>query len=96
MPAVEDHIAGVTGTVLLEHVGLLARYDQLGTFDRLRARIMDGAPLRGCWTLVPADDQSDRPAIDGRAIPVLTPNEWARIPPAWLANRHRAAVGGAA
>lgn len=94
MPAIEDHIATTPGTVLLEHVGLLSRYDELGLFDRLRQRIMDGAPLRACWILVPADDQSDRPAIDGRGIPVLTPNEWSRIPRPWLRNLHRAATRG--
>ena len=92
MPAIEDHIATSSGTVLLENVGLLSRYGELGLFDRLRQRIMDGAPLRACWTLIPADDQTDRPAIDGHGIPVLTPNEWSRIPRPWLRNLHRAAV----
>ena len=96
MPAIEDHIATISGTVLLENVGLLSRYGELGLFDRLRQRIMDGAPLRACWTLIPADDQTDRPAIDGRGIPVLTPNEWSRIPRPWLRNLHRAAVEGPA
>ena len=76
--------------------GLLARYDQLGLFDRLRARIMDGGPLRTCWTLLPADDQTDRPLVDGQAVPVLTPNEWARVPRSWLKNLHRAPAQGAA
>ena len=92
MPIIEDHIAAFPGTVLLEHVGLLGRYDELGLFDRLRQRIMDGSPLRSCWTLVPADDQIERPAIDGRGIPVLTPNEWARVPRPWLRNLHRGAA----
>ena len=81
---------------MIEHAGLLARYGQLALFDRLRARVMDGAPLRACWILLPADDQTDRPLIDGEAVPVLTPNEWARIPRSWLKNLHRAAVEGAA
>ena len=92
MPAVEDTIASSPGTVLIEHPGLLARYDQLGLFDRLRARIMDGEQLRTCWTLLPADDQADRPLVDGHAVPVLTPNEWARVPRSWLKNVHRAAA----
>jgi hypothetical protein len=91
MPAVEEEIATTTGTVLLEHVGLLARYGQLGLFDRLRERVMAGAPLKACWTLIPADEQTDRPAIDGQAIPVLTTNEYSRIPKPWLRNLHRAA-----
>jgi serine/threonine protein kinase len=96
MPAIEDVIATTPGTVLLENVGLLARYEQLGIFDRLRSRAMEGAPMRTCWTIVPADDQSDRPSIDGQAIPVLTPNEWARVPRGWLRNLHRADHQGAA
>jgi len=96
MPSVENTIATTPGTVLLENVGLLARYDQLGLFDRLRARVMDGGPMRACWTVVPADDQSERPSIDGHAIPVLTPNEWVRVPRAWLKNLHRASRQGAA
>ena len=94
--SVEDAIVATPGAVLLEHVGLLARYGQLGFFDRLRARLMDGVPMRACWTLLPADDQTDRPLIDGDAVPVLTPNEWARIPRSWLKNLHRAATEGAA
>lgn len=96
MPAVEDHIVSTPGTVLLEHVGLLGRYGQLGLFDRLRARIMEGSALRACWTLVPADDQADRPAIDGHGIPVLTSNEYSRIPRTWLRNLHRAGAQGQA
>lgn len=96
MPSVENTIATALGTVLLENVGLLARYGQLGLFDRLRTRVMDGGPMRACWTVVPADDQSDRPSIDGHAIPVLTPNEWVRVPRAWLKNLHRAGHQGAA
>ena len=96
MSAVEEAIAATQGTVLIEHAGLLARYGQLAFFDRMRARIMDGAPLHACWILLPADDQTDRPLIDGEAVPVLTPNEWARIPRSWLKNLHRAAVEGAA
>ena len=42
--------------------------------------------MQACWTLLPADDQTDRPLIDGDAVPVLTPNEWARIPRSWLKN----------
>lgn len=92
MPAVEQRIADTPGTVLLEHVGLVARYGQLGLFDRLRERIMADSRLRACWTLVPADEQADRPAVDGDAIPVLTSNEYARIPKSWLRNMHRAAA----
>ncbi|MDA0169809.1 BREX system serine/threonine kinase PglW [Solirubrobacter taibaiensis] len=91
MSAVQASIVDTEGTVLLENVGLLGRYAQLSLFDRLREQIMAGAPLRACWTLIPTDDQADRPAVDGHAIPVLTTNEYARIPKPWLRNLHRAA-----
>ena len=58
--AVEEAIVATPGTVLIEHVGLLARYGELGFFDRLRARLMNnGVPMRSCWTLLPADDQTN-------------------------------------
>lgn len=91
MPAIEAEIVTTAGTVLLEHVGLLARYEQLGLVDRLRAATMGEQPIRGAWLLLPASDQEERPTLDGAAIPVLTPNEWVRIPRPWLENRHRAA-----
>lgn len=50
----------------------------------------DGLP--GVWVLLPADEQKDLPALDGRPVPVLTPGQRARIPRAWL--RPSAAVGG--
>ncbi len=90
MPEVEEEIAGAGGTVLLEHLGLLARYDQMALLDRLRSRAMAGDGLRGCWALVPADEQAELPLVDGRPVPVLTPNEWSRVPRPWLRNLHRA------
>jgi hypothetical protein len=93
MPGAEGAIGGHTGTVLLEHLGLLARYEQLGLLGRLRSRTQTGDALRGCWVLVPADDQAELPTVDGAAIAVLTPNEWTRIPRSWLANLHRASRG---
>jgi hypothetical protein len=30
------------------------------------------------------------PSIDGVPVPVLGASQWARIPAAWIANRHRA------
>ena len=40
--------------------------------------------------LIPADDQAELPAVDGVPVPVLTPNEWVRVPRSWLRNVHRA------
>ena len=30
--------------------------------------------------------------VDSQVVPVLSGNEWARIPSSWLQNTHRAAV----
>lgn len=91
MPAIEAAIVTTPGMVLLEHAGLLARYGQLGLVDRLRAATMGEQAIRGVWLLLPASDQEERPTLDGAVIPVLTPNEWMRIPRPWLENYHRGA-----
>ncbi len=92
LPQVEEQLVATEGTVLLENAGLLARYGQLALVDRLRAAAAAAGPepLHGCWLLVPADEQSDMPLLDGAAVPALTPNEWARVPHSWLENVHRA------
>jgi len=90
VPPLEEQLTATEGTVLLENAGLLARYGQLALVDRLRAAAANPSrALRGCWLLVPGDEQGDRPMLDGAAVPALTPNEWARIPRSWLSNKHR-------
>jgi hypothetical protein len=94
--ALEPQVLGAGRTVLLTHPGLLARYDQVDFLERLRDRVgrrpEPGTPvLHGLWVLIPADDVGALPVLDGKAIPVIGPSQWARIPPAWLANAHRAA-----
>jgi len=89
MPGVQKELTSTIGTVLLENAGLLARYGQLRLVDELRAEVMRRGQLRGCWLLVPSDQQVELPLIDGQPVPVLTRNEWARIPEPWLENRHR-------
>jgi hypothetical protein len=87
MPLVEAQLATADQTVLLIYTGLLARYDQMTLLERLRERIgrTDGIP--GLWLLTPGDQQA---VIDGKAIPLLSPAQRARIPESWLENRHRA------
>lgn len=92
MPRVDAAVTAVEGVALLEHPGLLARYDQLGLVARLGEVVRDGrAALRGAWLLVPADAQATLPLVDGRPVPVISTNEWARIPEPWLGNLHRGA-----
>jgi hypothetical protein len=86
----ERELLAGTGTVLLAHPGLLARYDRLDVLERLKAAAgQPGAPA-AVWVLIAAGAQSPLPVIDGHAVPVITPAEWTRIPDAWLANVHRA------
>ncbi len=91
LPGVEKAIVDTPGTVLLERAGLLARYGKLGLLERLRAAASGEQSFKGAWLLLPADDQVERPTLDGSVIPVITRNEWLRIPIPWLRNLHRAA-----
>jgi len=96
MPSLEQELLTTEGTALLVFSGLLARYDRLDILERLRDRITipsgTGTPLRGIWVLVPADEQNALPTLDRKPVPVISSNQWARVPEAWLLNAHR---GGA-
>lgn len=86
IPRVEERLAAAEKTLLLTYAGLLARYDRMDLLERLRDQVgrRDGIP--GLWLLVPGDQQ---PLMDGRAVPILSPGQRARIPESWLENRHR-------
>jgi len=34
--------------------------------------------------LIPADEQSPLPMMEGKAVPVIGPAEWARVPERWI------------
>jgi hypothetical protein len=93
IPSLEDELFSTQGTVLLVYPGLLARYDRLDVLERLRDRITSpagtGAPLRGLWLLIPTDEQNALPTLDLKPVPVISSNQWARIPETWLTNAHR-------
>ncbi|HEX4863280.1 MAG TPA: hypothetical protein VFV02_04360, partial [Acidimicrobiales bacterium] len=85
VPDLESAILAIKGTVLLCDLGLLGRYGQLSLVDRLRSAVAHGTqPLRSLWVLVAHDGPAAGPSVDGHAIGVLTPNEWARIPRRWI------------
>jgi serine/threonine protein kinase len=92
LPKVEESLATADRTLLLTYPGLLARYDAVDFLERLRARVDQRNGLPGVWLLIPSDDQQAMPVIDGKAVPVITPGQWARIPDAWLQNLHRRAA----
>ncbi|MDQ3681208.1 MAG: hypothetical protein M3378_11860, partial [Actinomycetota bacterium] len=83
-------LAATSGTVLLTRCGLLARYKRLDVIARWRDAVHNRATsLDALWLLVSAPGTTDVPTLDGEAVPVLTRNEWARIPNDWLRNAHR-------
>jgi hypothetical protein len=86
MPAVEQALLQSDRPVLLGYPGLLARYGRLDLFDTLQQRAgrSDGPP--GAWVLIPSDDQSALPVIDGQPLPVITSSQWARVPEAWVSR----------
>jgi serine/threonine protein kinase len=83
IPTVETALRGRPGPVLLVNPGLLARYNQLSLIDRLRE---DPGP--GVWLLVAGQD-THKPMIDSEAVPLISPNHWARVREYWIRNRHR-------
>ena len=89
LPRVRAELAAAECPVLLNNLGLLARYDQMTFLDDLRDSTGRPGGPPGVWLLVPSDAQESRPLIDGKPVPVFTAAQWARIPPAWLAGRRR-------
>jgi len=81
---VNEQLAVTNCTVLLSHVGMLARYDRLNWIEHWRDRV--GSEIAGLWLLIP----SDRPFINGKAIPLMSPSQKTTMPKSWLENRHRA------
>ncbi|MBA4158987.1 MAG: BREX system serine/threonine kinase PglW, partial [Gemmatimonadetes bacterium] len=90
IPALERALLARETPALLLYPGLLARYGQLALFETLRQACERGtAP--GYLLLIPADGLSAMPVIDRVPLPVVHASEWARLPEAWVNNRHRAA-----
>jgi serine/threonine protein kinase len=85
LPGVEAAIRTSVRPVLLINPGLLARYRQTAFIDRLREN-----PGPGVWLLVAGQD-THKPMIDSAAVPLLSPNHWARLNRYWIKNQHRGA-----
>ncbi len=87
MKPVEEQLGKSDKTILLSYPGLLARYDRIDLLARLREKVaITGGELYGLWLLMAGDEQSQLPVLDGKAIPVISTAQWARIPTAWLSN----------
>ena len=87
MPLVEAELLGAKQTILLIYPGLLARYEQMTLLERLREKVGRADGIPGLWVLLPNGQQA---MIDGKAVPLLSPGQRAKITDDWLANRHRA------
>jgi serine/threonine protein kinase len=103
IPLVEQAVIQGDRTVLVYHLNWLQRYNHVVMLTRVQQAVQDGR-LHGAWLLIPANPQTEGPLIDGVAVPVITTNQWARIPDSWCRNIHRAgelkngnpaAIGGA-
>ena len=85
-----QRLLATEGTVLLTNLGLLARYDRLNLLAECREALLDGGhKLQALWWLIPSTVGGGAPLLDGRAVPVISPNEWCQIPPDWLRNAHQ-------
>ncbi len=91
MPVVEERLLKAESTMLVIYAGLLARYDQMDLLTRLSQKVGRSDGIPGLWLLLPGDQQA---LIDGRAVPLLSPGQRARIPESWLQNVHRAKPNG--
>ena len=89
MPHVTQQLLADPRPLIVQHLGLLVRYGQIGLIQTLRdAAISSTMPTR---LLVVPGDHYQAPMLDGAALPVITPADWTHLPKAWLENRHRAA-----
>jgi hypothetical protein len=88
VPVVRQQLLELDQPLLIEHLGLLARYGHIGIIQSLRdAATASQTPAR--FVLVPGDEFRP-PMLDHVVLPVITPADWAHMPLAWLENRHRA------
>ncbi|MGW0058612.1 BREX system serine/threonine kinase PglW [Streptosporangium sandarakinum] len=75
------------GPLLLHDAAPMARYDGLGVLRRLADRARSGGTA--VWLLCPMTDPNRSPGLDGALTPAQLPNEWIKLPDAWVANEHR-------
>jgi serine/threonine protein kinase len=87
LPLVEEQLNRAGRPVLLIYAGLLARYERMELLERLRDKVGRRGGIPGLWLLIPGDHQA---LLDGKAVPILSPGQRARIPESWLENKHRA------
>lgn len=88
-----DQIGSGGRTVLLTHLGILARYGLLDVLERLRERTQlrpeQPHALHGVLLLVATEGLQEQPVLDGQPIPVLSKAAWCDVPEPWIQNVHR-------
>ena len=85
LPLLKAQIVAQQGPLLLTHIGLLARFNQIPLLDQIRDSIcLDATNPRSLWVLLPSDDQNQLPTLHRRPVPVATRGQWEHIPEVWL------------
>ncbi len=77
--------------LLLTNVGLLARYDLMVLVTEMEASAGRPGHTPAVWLLLPSHKQG-LPVIDGVPVPLVNSTQAFGLPPAWIENKHRAAV----
>lgn len=90
LPDISKELRSPDRTKLLIHPGLLARYDRMDVLGDLASEVGRSDGIYGLWVVVPANDQSARPTLNHKAIPLSNPAQHVHLNRAWLANKHRA------
>jgi len=90
LPEICGHLRSPDQTKLIYHPGLLARYDRMATLGEMADEVGRRNGVFGLWVLIPANEQSARPTLNHKAIPMSNPAQYVRLNRAWLANKHRA------
>ncbi len=88
IPKVEEAIVQGDKTVVAYHLNWLARYDQVVMLSRMQSAVQAGR-VHGTWLVIPGNPQTEMPLLDGKAVPVITNNQWAAVPESWCQNMHR-------
>jgi hypothetical protein len=84
--SVEETLSKADKPVLLIYAGLLAHYDRMDLIERLRDKVGRRGRIPSLWLLIPGDHQA---VMDGKAVPILSPGQRARVPVSWIDNEHR-------
>jgi hypothetical protein len=90
LPNITSGLRSRDRTKLVVHPGLLARYNRMEVISGLASDVGRSDGIYGLWLLIPANDQSARPVLNHKAIPLSNPAQHVRLNRAWLNNKHRA------